>query len=225
MAREYFPMFHSYLKKTEKLKDAELGRLVRALLVYSATGETTELPTEREQVHFEYISADIDMANESYQRKCETLKANASKSKRIEANRDELKQIEPISVQSNQIKSNQNKINVTPPISPSCEGDAPKQKHRHGKYNHVLLTDDEYSRLGAEFDNAEEAIAYLDEYIELKGYKAKNHNLALRKWVFDALREQKIKNAEREKRESKVKEEHKRLDFDLESIFEKPKGV
>lgn len=64
-----------------------------------------------------------------------------------------------------------------------------KKKHRYGEYQHVLLTDDERDRLMDEFGDirATKAITYLDEYIQMKGYKAKDHNLAIRKWVFDAL--------------------------------------
>lgn len=61
-------------------------------------------------------------------------------------------------------------------------------KHKYGKYNNVLLTDDEYEKLNTEPDGGE-AIQYLSEYIEMKGYKAKSHYLAIRKWVFDAIKE------------------------------------
>lgn len=53
----------------------------------------------------------------------------------------------------------------------------------------MLLTDGEFKKLHDEFSNADEAIAFLDEYIEYKGYSAKNHYLAMKKWVFKALSE------------------------------------
>ncbi len=53
----------------------------------------------------------------------------------------------------------------------------------------MLLTDDEYEKLHDEYSDADEAIAFLDEYIEYKGYKAKNHYLAIKKWVFNALQD------------------------------------
>lgn len=70
------------------------------------------------------------------------------------------------------------------------------QKHKHGEYDHVLLTDDQRNRLFAEFGEAKtlEAIKLLDEYIQMKGYKAKDHNLAIRKWVFDAVDRQNQRN-------------------------------
>ena len=64
-----------------------------------------------------------------------------------------------------------------------------------GEYQNVKLTSDEYERLGNDYgsDKREQAIKYLDEYIEEKGYKSKSHNLAMRRWVFKALDEKKPK--------------------------------
>lgn len=67
------------------------------------------------------------------------------------------------------------------------------EKHIYGEYKHVRLTDEELQKLETEFGAIEtqEAITYLDEYIEMKGAKYKSHYLALRKWVFDAVKETK----------------------------------
>ena len=67
-------------------------------------------------------------------------------------------------------------------------------KHKYGEYKNVLLTDDEYNRLNNDYSNCDELIKYLDEYIEMKGYKAKSHNLAIRKWVVSAVEEHNKKN-------------------------------
>lgn len=69
-------------------------------------------------------------------------------------------------------------------------------KHIYGEYKHVKLTDKERDKLFNDFGEEEtlEAITFLDEYIQMKGYKAKDHNLALRKWVFKAVNEQKAKS-------------------------------
>lgn len=64
-------------------------------------------------------------------------------------------------------------------------------KHRLGEYHHVQLTDDQYQKLMDEYPNYQELITYLDEYIEMKGYKAKNHYLAIKKWVVDAVSQHK----------------------------------
>ena len=68
-------------------------------------------------------------------------------------------------------------------------------KKVHGEYAHVRLTDPELEKLNNDFgeDLTQSCITYLDEYIEMKGYKAKNHYLCIRKWVVDAVRERKQK--------------------------------
>lgn len=74
------------------------------------------------------------------------------------------------------------------------EGDK-EEKNIYGEYKHVRLTDTEFNRLMNEYGETEtlEAIKYLDEYIEMKGYKAKSHYLCIKKWVFDAIKRDKPK--------------------------------
>lgn len=61
-------------------------------------------------------------------------------------------------------------------------------KHKYGEYQNVLLKDEELQKLKKEYQNWEELIRYLDEYIEMKGYKAKSHYLCIKKWVVDAVK-------------------------------------
>ena len=71
-----------------------------------------------------------------------------------------------------------------------------EQKHKYGAYQHVLLTDSDMNKLINELGNEmySKCITFLDEYIEMKGYKAKSHYLAIRKWVFNAVKEQELRN-------------------------------
>lgn len=66
-----------------------------------------------------------------------------------------------------------------------------QSKHKYGEYSNVLLTDSERDKLFSEYgeDATMQAIKLLDESIEMKGYKYKSHYLAMRKWVFNALKE------------------------------------
>ena len=68
-----------------------------------------------------------------------------------------------------------------------------EKKNKYGFYKHVLLTPTQYEKLKEKYPNYEELITYLDNYIEMKGYKAKNHYLCFSSWVEDAVKEQKIK--------------------------------
>lgn len=84
--------------------------------------------------------------------------------------------------------------NPNPNIYTAKAARAPK--HKFGEFGNVLLTDAEYEKLQKEYGNADELIAFLSEYIERKGYKAKSHYLTIKKWVIDAVKEQKNKRPE-----------------------------
>lgn len=64
-------------------------------------------------------------------------------------------------------------------------------KHKYGEFQNVLLTDPEFEKLADDFgaELRDKAISFLDAYIEEKGYKSKSHNLAIRRWVIDAVKE------------------------------------
>lgn len=64
-----------YLSKLAKLSDQEVGRLMRALMQYHASGEEPEL-TGRESVAFDFIKDDIDRAEAAYQAKCNKNRQN-----------------------------------------------------------------------------------------------------------------------------------------------------
>ena len=87
-------------------------------------------------------------------------------------------------------KNDKNEKNLTSECTPRTT------KKKYGAYSRVALTDDEYNRLCVDYgqERTEKAIDFLDGYIEEKGYKSKSHNLALRRWVFDAVKERDSKN-------------------------------
>ena len=57
-------------------------------------------------------------------------------------------------------------------------------KHKYGEYKNVLLSDTQYSKLLEDWgqEKLDFMIQKLDEGIQLKAYKYKDHNLAIRKW-------------------------------------------
>lgn len=69
-------------------------------------------------------------------------------------------------------------------------------KNIYGEYQNVELTDNEYMNLSTDYGEVlrDKAIKFLDEYIEEKSYKSKSHNLAIRRWVINAVNEQEAKN-------------------------------
>lgn len=69
------------------------------------------------------------------------------------------------------------------------------KKSVYGEFAHVRLSDPEHQKLIDEYGEEMTAasITFLDEYIEMKGYKAKSHYLCIKKWVVDAVKERRTK--------------------------------
>ncbi len=67
-------------------------------------------------------------------------------------------------------------------------------KHKYGDYKNVSLSDKEKDKLINDYgeDMFKMCVAYLDTYIEEKGYKSKSHNLTIRRWVVDAVKKQQL---------------------------------
>ena len=89
-------------------------------------------------------------------------------------------------------------------------------RHHHGEFGKVLLSDPEYKKLVDDFgcELTDKAIKFLDEYIEEKGYKSKSHNLAIRRWVIDAVKE-------RETSSAKQNVKPKQFNFEPRAAFER----
>ena len=83
-----------YLERLAKLSDQELGRLVRALAIYHATGEQQEL-AGRESIAYDFIKVDIDRIDEKYAAKCDTNRNNRQRSSTIDNDRQQSSTIVP----------------------------------------------------------------------------------------------------------------------------------
>lgn len=79
MAREYFCAYHSMLDQTKRLTDAELGRLFRALLSFSAEGVLPQGLSEKEAVAFDMLSSNIKRDIEAYEKQCKKNSENGAK--------------------------------------------------------------------------------------------------------------------------------------------------
>lgn len=130
--------------------------------------------------------------------------------------------------QQNKRKENkENKINKrdsnTPPVVPQGDTTTHATKYSFGSLGNVMLTMDEYHRLSEDYPNkVDDAIEFLSNYIaedekRKKEYANKDHNLVMRRWVFDAVKEKQ----ERQNKKG-YQEIESGLDFNLDDIFEKP---
>lgn len=186
--REYFPCYHSYLKKCEKLTDQELGRLFRALMEYSVTGERQEL-AGRESIAFDFIADDIDRANDAYLEKCEKNSQNGKRGGRPEKR--------PVSEKPNGFEKSQSKDKSkgqskdksekeTPPTgvggAKKAPADAalPPARDRRGL---VFLSDVQYAALAADLGEPElqRCVDYLSEYCAMHGRRYRDWSAAVRR--------------------------------------------
>lgn len=77
MAREYIQVYHSYLESFENLSDEEVGRLIRAALIYSSTGVQTSL-LGNERFVFPSVRSQIDRDIDKYKERCKKNAQNAN---------------------------------------------------------------------------------------------------------------------------------------------------
>ena len=77
MARNYAALYHEYLDEMADLSDAEFGRLARALLVYSSTGEFPAL-SGNERWFVRRVMAQEDRTQEGYEAAAAQRRANGA---------------------------------------------------------------------------------------------------------------------------------------------------
>lgn len=64
-------VYNSYVEKFSKLSNAQFGELMRAALIYSASGELPVIEDALVELSFDILKVDIDFNNEKYQKECE----------------------------------------------------------------------------------------------------------------------------------------------------------
>lgn len=96
---------------------------------------------------------------------------------------------------------------------------APLLKIKYGIHKNVLLAVEEYDALVEQYgaEQTDKAIDFLSDHIQQNGYSAKSHAYALKRWVFDAVREADIKKQELDQRESRIRQMGKKAAFDIDT--------
>jgi hypothetical protein len=86
------------------------------------------------------------------------------------------------------------RVRITAPAPVTDSVPNSSLKNKYGKYQHVCMTAEEHDQLGAEFQNRDQLIAFLDAYMEEKPtYTSESHYLAIKRWVVNAVEERKAK--------------------------------
>ena len=185
------------------LTNEQLGRLFRALFE-KQIGNEVVLENDI-KIAFNFINNQLVVDEKKYNARCEIARENGKKGGAPKGNKNALKQPkqpkQPKTTLKEKEKENENENeneNVEIDIESASENKSEKSpKHKYGEYKNVLLSDKELEKLKNEYSNYQELIKCLDEYIEMKGYKAKSHYLAIKKWVVDAVRKRPKDNVKR----------------------------
>lgn len=199
------------------LSDEQAGRLMKALFKYELGQPLPEMDGMT-LVAFTSIKGYLDKDGEKYDETCRKRREAGSKGGRpkkenqTDTDEETEKAKKPNGFSGNQTKGRKPDYESDSESDSEYESESEYEsdseserekgrtrkrepKSRYGEYGHVMLTDPERERLFNDYGEAEtlEAIKFLDEYIEEKGYKSKSHNLTMRKWVFKAVQERKGK--------------------------------
>lgn len=184
------------------------GEIIQAISIYAFKGEIPEFEDPAAPGIFAMIKQKLDEDAEKYEKESKR-RSEAGKNgmrKRWESITNDNTAITNdktvITNDNTAITQDNNSItkitdsvsdsdSVSDTVSPSEIKKHTPAQHRRGEYAHVMLSDEEVEKLDRDFGNAQELIAFLDEYKERKGYKCKNDYLTIRKWVVDAVRKEK----------------------------------
>ena len=190
-------MYYDLLEQLKDFTDEQFGKITRAMIKYDIDGIEPQFNDIQIKLAFNILKPTIDRNKQEYQEKCDKNRENINKRwKKQDTNEYDCIRMytnytdidKDIDKDINKKEIYKEKVEQSPTHTQALK----EEKHKHGEYNHVLLSDKELNRLKDEIGekNTESAIKLLDEAIEMKGYKYKSHYLAIRKWVLTSLKQQ-----------------------------------
>ena len=131
------------------------------------------------------INEKVNTHNEKVDTHNEKINILQEKKNKEEKKKQEKKKLEKENNINNNIYTPQH-INMFPPHSQKTE-----TRHKHGEYNNVLFTDDDYEKLKEKRpDDYQEWIDKLSAYMASTGKAYKNHYVTICNWIRREQREQ-----------------------------------
>lgn len=123
----YVCLYSRYLQTLAPFTDAERGRIMTAMLIYSTTGEIPEFEGNERYI-WPTIQAQIDRDASAYQEKCAKNRANGAKGGRPPKNQTDSKKTERFSEKPK--KANTNTKTNRNTKSNDIEADKPPARHK-----------------------------------------------------------------------------------------------
>lgn len=186
---QFVPMLRSLPKE-------QAGELFQAMLDYQCD-EDVRIEDPSMMAIFSMLRESIDKHNEAYEKKRLAQIENGKKGGRPKKQSvsEESEKNPWVSVETQENPQKAVRVmdkDIEKKNSPTeSKKKAAPTKHKHGEYQHVLLTDDQYQKLVADYgqEDADGGIQAVDAYCEEHGKTYSNYALTVRKWGIDRFRE------------------------------------
>ena len=185
MNKNSFVLYVSYQKHFAKLTREEQGDLIMAIFEYVETGKEIVSASEAVNMALSFICSQIRYDNDQYISKCEKNRINGEKGGRpTKTERFSEKPKKPNGFKKT-LNDNDNDIDNDIIKEEIYKEESPKKtRHKYGRYNNVLLSDEDVEKLKSEFPNDWQArIERVSEYVASTGKSYKNFLAVIRTWA------------------------------------------
>ena len=199
--KKSFILYLDYKMHFDLLTNEQKGILINALFEFAENGEVQKFEDKVVEMAFSFISVQMKRDKEKYDEVCErrreagklggrpkkpngldekAKKPNGFLEKQTKAKKPDTDNDTDNDTDTDTDTDNDIKRTCKPSPAP------PKSsKKKFGEYGNVSLTDEQYSQLVKDYGEPvmNDYIQRMDEYIQMKGKKYKDFNLALRNWI------------------------------------------
>lgn len=182
------------LDDLEDFSDDEVGKIFRAILIYTNETEELEFDDRAMKVVFRHIKKYIDSANENYDKKVQANRVNGAKGGRPKKDAEEnpknptvIEKTERFSEKPNKSHTEtESETDIESVSECECETDGVAHTHTksYGENKNVILSDEEYERLTERMgvSKRSEYIEKLSDYMASTGKKYQSHYATICSW-------------------------------------------
>ena len=211
MGKRSFVIYDSWATMIANIPTEQAGELIQAICA-KRLGKDVAIADPSVAGMFAMIAPQLEADSKKYQEKCDRIKAAREKieTKNNESESELKKDESALKREKSELKKDESgsvsdSVSVSESVYDSdSENDRPsgeKEKnkarsarpvrHKHGKFGHVMLSDDELKALNDKHgeNETQAAIEAVDKYCEKTGKKYKNYKLVLEDWGYSSAKE------------------------------------
>lgn len=180
------------LDDLEDFSDDEVGKIFRAILIYTNETEKPGFDDRAMKVVFRHIKKYIDSANENYDKKVQTNRVNGAKGGRPKKDAEENPKNPTVIEKTERFSEKPNKSHtetesdIESVSECECKPDGVAHTHTksYGENKNVILSDEEYERLTERMGGSKrsEYIEKLSDYMASTGKKYQSHYATICSW-------------------------------------------